>query len=60
MRYDQSITIGNGVWLCARVVVLPGVSVGGMAVVAAGAVVAHDVQAHAVSGGVPCRKIRDI
>ena len=58
--FNKSITIGNGVWLCARVVVLPGVSVGGMAVVAAGAVVAHDVQAHAVSGGVPCRKIRDI
>ena len=58
--FNKSITIGNGAWLCARAVVLPGVMVGNMAVVAAGAVVTQDVQGRTVSGGVPCRKIKDI
>lgn len=58
--FNKSIAINSGVWLCARVVVLPGVCIGNMAVVAAGAVVTCDVQGHAVSGGVPCRKIRQL
>lgn len=56
--FNKSISIGRGVWLCARTVVLPGVCIGDMAVVAAGAVVTRDVLGHAVSGGVPCRAIK--
>ena len=56
--FNKSISIGHGVWLCASTVVLPGVCIGDMAVVAAGAVVTRDVQGYAVSGGVPCRAIK--
>lgn len=56
--FNKSISIGRGVWLCVRVVVLPGVCIGDMAVVAAGAVVTRDVQGHTVSGGVPCKTIK--
>lgn len=58
--FNKSIAINSGVWLCACAVVLPGVCIGDMAVVAAGAVVTCDVQGHTVSGGVPCRKIRQL
>jgi len=54
---EQSVVIGAGVWLGARAVVLPGVTVGAGAVVAAGAVVTRDVEAMSIVAGVPARKI---
>jgi acetyltransferase-like isoleucine patch superfamily enzyme len=54
------ITIGDGVWIGSRVVVLPGVSIGAGAVIAAGAVVIHDVPANTLAGGVPAKVIRDL
>jgi maltose O-acetyltransferase len=54
------ILIGRGAWLCARVVVLPGVTVGDGAIVAAGAVVTRDVPPNTMAGGVPARHIRSL
>lgn len=51
------VRIGDYAWLCARSVILPGVSVGEGAVVAAGAVVCSDVEPWTVVGGVPAKKI---
>lgn len=51
-RYDN-ITIGNGVWLCAGVLILPGVSVGDNTIVAAGSVVTRTVEARCMVAGVP-------
>lgn len=53
-----SVTIGDDVWLGARCIILPGVSVGDGATVAAGAVVTKDVPSLAVVGGVPARIIK--
>jgi maltose O-acetyltransferase len=47
------VTIGNGVWLRARAMVLPGVKIGDGAVVEAGAVVNKDVLPNARVGGMP-------
>ena len=52
------IIVGNGCWIGARSVILPGVTVGAGAIVAAGAVVTADVPANALAGGVPARVIR--
>ncbi len=52
------VTIGDDVWLGARAVILPGVSIGSGAVVAAGAVVTRDVAPLAIVGGNPARVIR--
>lgn len=52
------ITIGNNVWICARAIVLPGVTIGDGAVVAAGAVVTKDVEPWTVVGGNPARVIK--
>ena len=52
------IHIKRNAWIGARAVILPGVTVGENAVVAAGAVVTKDVQANTVVGGNPARVIR--
>lgn len=52
------ISVGQGAWLGAGVIVLPGVSIGAGAVVAAGSVVTHDVAAHSLVAGAPARSLR--
>ena len=47
------ICIGDGCWLCAGTIVIPGVKIGCKAVVAAGAVVTRDVPSYSLVAGVP-------
>jgi acetyltransferase-like isoleucine patch superfamily enzyme len=54
----RAIEIGEGAWLAARVTVLPGARIGPGAVIAAGSVVAGDIPANAVAGGIPARVLR--
>ena len=54
------VHIGADAWLGANVTVLPGVSIGDGAVVAAGAVVTKDVPARTVVGGVPAKVIKEL
>lgn len=54
------IVIGDGVWVGARAVVLPGVTIGRGSVVGAGAVVTRSCEPNAVYAGNPARKIRDL
>jgi acetyltransferase-like isoleucine patch superfamily enzyme len=56
-QIEREIRIGRGTWLCANVVVLPGVTIGEGAIVAAGAVVNRDVRPFEIVGGVPARTI---
>lgn len=58
--YNKSITIGKGSWICAGAMILPGVEIGDMAIVAAGAVALHDVEPRTIVAGVPARKERDL
>jgi len=51
-------TIGNDVWMGFGVQIMPGVTIGDGAVIAAGAVVTKDVEPYAVVGGVPAKTIR--
>lgn len=54
------VKIGNRVWIGAHATVLPGVTVGEGAVIAAGAVVTKDVPANTVVAGVPAKVIKKI
>jgi maltose O-acetyltransferase len=49
--------IGDGVWIGARAIILPGVTVGPGAVVGAGSVVTKDVAPHSVVAGNPAREV---
>ena len=58
--HPAPVKIGKRVWLGANVTVLPGVSIGDGAIVAAGAVVTKDVAANTVVAGVPARFMKTI
>jgi len=51
------ITIEEDVWISSHVTILPGVRIGRGAIIAAGAVVNHDVEPFSIVGGVPAKKI---
>jgi acetyltransferase-like isoleucine patch superfamily enzyme len=53
-------SIGRGVWLGARVMVLKGVSIGDNTVVAANLVVTNDLPNNALTGGNPASVIRPL
>lgn len=52
------IVIKRNAWIGAATTILPGVTVGENAVVAAGAVVSKDVPANTIVGGVPAKEIK--
>lgn len=54
------IHIKTNAWIGAGATILPGVTIGENAVIAAGAVVSKDVPANAVVGGIPARIIKSI
>ena len=54
------VKIGNHVWIGSNATILPGVTIGEWAVVAAGAVVTKDVPELTVAGGVPAKVLKTI
>ncbi len=55
--HEGRVIVEDYAWLSCRSIILPGVTVGKGAVVAAGAVVTKSVEPYAIVGGVPARKI---
>lgn len=58
--YPFPIVIGKNVWIGANATVVPGVTVGDNAIIAAGAVVTKDVPTNAIVAGVPAKVIKMI
>ena len=56
----RGVVIGNNVWIGAGAKIMPGVHIGGNAVIAGGAVVTKDVPADTVVGGNPAKVIREL
>ncbi len=54
------INIGNKVWIGSNATILPGVSIGDGAIIAAGAVVTRDVEENSIVAGVPAKFIRKV
>lgn len=57
---SRPIHIEDGVWICAGVTVLKGVTIGENSIIAAGSVVTEDVPPFVVAGGNPARVLRRI
>jgi maltose O-acetyltransferase len=53
----RPVVIGDYAWIGLRAIIMPGVTIGEGAVVAAGAVVTRDVDPYTVVGGVPARPL---
>lgn len=54
---DEKVIIGNDVWIGYGAIILSGVHIADGAIIAAGAVVTKDVEAYAIYGGSPARKL---
>lgn len=57
---EAPVRIGNGSWIGARAMVLPGVTIGSRCVVAAGAIVSRDVPDDTLVAGNPARVVREL
>ena len=57
---SRPVVIDDNVWIGFKATILKGVHVGRGAIVAAGAVVTHDVQPWTIVGGNPARVIREL
>lgn len=57
---SQPVTIEENVWLGARVIVMPGVTIGRDAVIGAGSVVTRDIPPRAFAAGVPASVVRTL
>ena len=53
----KPVVMGKKVWIGANCTLLPGVTIGDNAIIAAGAVVTKDVEENTIVGGVPAKKI---
>lgn len=56
----KPVTIGNRVWICGNVSIVPGVSIGDDTIIGAGSVVTHDIPSCVIAAGNPCRVLRRI
>jgi maltose O-acetyltransferase len=55
---NESVEIADDVWIAVGVIILPGIKIGARSVVAAGAVVTHDVEPNTIVAGIPAKPIR--
>ena len=60
LELGKPVTIGHNVWIGGRSVILPSVTIGDGAVIAAGAVVTKNVPANTIYGGNPAKLIKTI
>lgn len=56
---EKPVIIRDDVWIGARVIILPGVTIGTGSVIGAGAVVTKDIPAYSVVAGNPAKVVRN-
>ena len=59
-KISKPIKIGNNVWICGNVTVLPGVSIGDNSIIGAGSIVSKNIPSNVLALGIPCRVIKKI
>ena len=59
-EYGKPTIVGKNCWIASNVVIVGGVTIGEGSVIGANSVVTHDIPAHSLAAGNPCRVIREI
>lgn len=57
---NRSIILGENVWLCEAVKIMPGVSIGDNSVIATGSIVTKDIPANVLAGGIPAKILKHL
>ena len=57
-KAGKRVTIGNDVWIGAKVIILGGIEVGDGAIIGAGSIVTKDIPNYAVAVGIPAKVIK--
>lgn len=60
MYHPKPIIVGDGCWIGANSLIMPGVTIGNGVVIAAGSVVTKDCESDCLYGGVPAKKIKKL
>lgn len=58
--YAKPVKIGNNVWIGAGVHINQGITIGDNTIIGSGSVVTKNIPANVITGGVPCKVIREI
>lgn len=58
LRNKGPIVLGNDVWIGARAIIMPGITIGDGSAVGQACVVTNEVPPHAIAAGIPARLIR--
>ncbi|NER49778.1 MAG: hypothetical protein F6J92_24415 [Symploca sp. SIO1A3] len=58
--YGRPILVEDGAWIAANSTILPGITIGKGAIIAAGAMVTKDVPSNVLVGGVPAKMIKGL
>ena len=58
--WSKGVTIGDNVWICGSVTILPGVTIGNNTTIGAGSVVTKDIPDNVIAVGNPCKVIKEI
>lgn len=54
------VKVGEGAWIGARSIILPGITIGAGSIIGAGAIVNRDIPPNTLAGGVPAKIIKHI
>lgn len=57
---SRPITVGEGTWIGANALILPGINIGKGSIIAAGAVVTENCKDNCLYAGVPAKKIKEL
>ncbi|MBP5653901.1 MAG: sugar O-acetyltransferase [Clostridiales bacterium] len=59
-QYNKDVHIGDNTWICAGVIIVPGVTIGKNVVIGAGSIVTKDIPDNVVAAGNPCKVLREV